>query len=323
MEQLPLVSICIPNYNNANFIGDAIQSCINQNYPNLEIIVIDNASTDNSWNIISTFKHRNLRIFQNDQNIGMYPNFMKAAEFANGDYIKFICADDWLESNYISRSLTFFCHKDVAIVTSKQTIYSENRKKVIGYRRVPKNISHIAIPSELYRYFLLHTNPIGNPTKVIMRKCVFDEFSGFDLNIKFCNDYELWMRISKKYHVAFINECLSYERKHENQHTSEYNISGDDIRYVSQAWNKNFPSLFKEDLEILLSKAIFSFFMTGYRLSKVNKNEPIMDKILKSFSDIGMTDDIKIKLFKIASYKYSLETIKKRIVAIRNSMLKN
>ena len=85
MEDLPLVSICIPNYNNAQFIGEAIESSIAQTYPNLEIIVVDNVSTDNSWEIIQNYaQHKYVKVFLNEKNLGMVGNFRRTYEYSNG-----------------------------------------------------------------------------------------------------------------------------------------------------------------------------------------------------------------------------------------------
>lgn len=316
-EQLPLVSICIPNYNNAQFISKCIQSALNQSYENIEVVVVDNCSTDNSWEVISKIKNKKLKIFSNSANIGMYPNFMRAAELSSGDFIKFICADDWLDKDFVSESLKHFINEDIAMVSSKQAKFFNENGKIKGYRNVPCKRTHVASPNELFNYFLSNTNPIGNPTRVIIRKKVFYDYNGFDLDFRFCNDYELWMRISKKYRVAFIDKCLSYERKHNNQATSSYSLNGGDVEYVVKAWRKNFHQLNAGQLKVLLFGALFTFLMTNYRILRISGSYLGVNNTLKSFKLLGMGDFLRMRLLAKAFFLYLIEVFKVKIVRLK------
>ena len=77
MSYNPLVSICIPNYNSEKYIKGCIESALNQTYSNIEVIVLDNMSTDDSWKIISEISNDSYKKFQNKKNIGMVNNFKK------------------------------------------------------------------------------------------------------------------------------------------------------------------------------------------------------------------------------------------------------
>ena len=95
-EQLPLVSICIPNYNNGETIRTAIESGLNQTYGNVELIVVDNCSTDDSWKIIQSYDDPKLTLIQNESNMGMVCNFETCRSKANGEWMLWLCADDIL-----------------------------------------------------------------------------------------------------------------------------------------------------------------------------------------------------------------------------------
>ncbi len=99
----PLVSICIPIFNGGSFVSRALESSINQTYKNIEIIVVDNASTDNTRKIIDSYiaKDKRIKYFRNDFNIGAIKNFLKSFQFASGEYVQLLCHDDWLSKNYI------------------------------------------------------------------------------------------------------------------------------------------------------------------------------------------------------------------------------
>lgn len=104
----PLVSICIPTYNRAAQLERALSSAMKQDYGNLEIIVVDNASTDDTAAVVRRCQRLDGRIDYraNEANIGAVNNFNAAVAFANGDYVMWLADDDWIDSNYISTCLS-------------------------------------------------------------------------------------------------------------------------------------------------------------------------------------------------------------------------
>ena len=112
----PLVSILIPVYNRANMIADAIESALAQDYPNIEIIVVDNCSTDETFSICEKYAEVNkIRLFRNDENIGAIPNFIKCCSYAKGQYVKFLLSDDRDAPSFISKAVKLM-DKNVSFV---------------------------------------------------------------------------------------------------------------------------------------------------------------------------------------------------------------
>lgn len=103
-------SVCIPNYNYENYIGKTIQSVLDQCYKNFEIIVADNASTDNSIKVVKSFKDDRITIIKNNYNIGFSPNLDKATETASGDYLILLSSDDLMSSGTL-KTLAKNIHK--------------------------------------------------------------------------------------------------------------------------------------------------------------------------------------------------------------------
>jgi glycosyltransferase involved in cell wall biosynthesis len=95
----PTFSICIPNYNYGRYIGETIQSVLDQSYQNFEIIVADNASTDNSVEVIESFKDKRIQLVRNRHNIGFAPNLQRATVFARNTYINVLSSDDQMKPN--------------------------------------------------------------------------------------------------------------------------------------------------------------------------------------------------------------------------------
>ncbi len=93
----PTFSVCIPNYNYGRFIGETIQSVLDQTYPHFEIIIADNASTDNSMEVITRFNDPRIRVYQNNFNIGFAPNLQRVTQYARHDFINLLSSDDLMK----------------------------------------------------------------------------------------------------------------------------------------------------------------------------------------------------------------------------------
>ena len=97
-----LVSICIPNYNNADYLDVCIQSALDQTYSNTEVVLVDDNSTDTSWEIAQKYADR-IKIYQNASNIGQPRNTNKCIELSKGKYLVILHSDDMLLPNFAQR----------------------------------------------------------------------------------------------------------------------------------------------------------------------------------------------------------------------------
>ena len=96
---IPSFSVCIPNYNYAHYIGQTIQSVLDQTYPHFEIVVADNASTDNSVEVVESFRSDRIRLVRNRYNIGYAPNLQRVTMFARNDFMILLSSDDLMRPN--------------------------------------------------------------------------------------------------------------------------------------------------------------------------------------------------------------------------------
>ena len=131
----PLVTVAIPVYNAAGFIVETINSVIDQDYTNLDILIIDNHSTDESWNIIQGFPDPRIRAVRNDKNIGAVSNFNKCLEMAQGEYFLLLPADDLLYPGSISRRVAVLVEdsaRKLALCFCARTVIDVASKKVMN-----------------------------------------------------------------------------------------------------------------------------------------------------------------------------------------------
>jgi glycosyltransferase involved in cell wall biosynthesis len=129
------VSILIPTYNRERIILETLNSAVNQTYKNTEVIVVDNMSTDNSYEIIKEFakSHPNVRAYQNETNIGPVLNWQRCIDEAEGLYGKLLFSDDLIEPDYLEKTLPFFTRYDVGFVFTSVTMGREPGQGHISY----------------------------------------------------------------------------------------------------------------------------------------------------------------------------------------------
>lgn len=130
----PLVSIIIPVYNREDLVCDAIKSSICQTYPNIEVIIVDNKSTDNTWSVLQSWarKDERIKIFQNESNVGPVRNWKRCLEEARGEFCKILWSDDWMDSTFIEKAISIF-DNETAFVLSWCSIVRSDGSKVSDY----------------------------------------------------------------------------------------------------------------------------------------------------------------------------------------------
>ena len=125
MLQNKLVSILIPVYNREKAIITAVECAVNQTYPNIEVVCVDNASTDNTWKVLQELKHKYPKIIisKNETNLGPVKNWFRALELSSGDYIKFLWSDDEIKNDCIEKLMAGF-EKSIAFAYSVTTVHN-------------------------------------------------------------------------------------------------------------------------------------------------------------------------------------------------------
>ena len=130
----PLVSILIPVYNRAGIVLDSLKSAVNQTYKDIEVVVVDNHSTDNTYEVIQKFaqSHQNVRPYQNNSNLGAVRNWIKCVEYSKAEYVQILYSDDMLSIDSIEKKVPWLMeHKDVGFVlTGTEVFDAETTEKI-------------------------------------------------------------------------------------------------------------------------------------------------------------------------------------------------
>ena len=227
-KSLPLVSICIPVYNGAEFIVEAVESALGQGYPGLEILIQDNASTDGTWEILSSLadKHSELSIERNEINIGMSPNWNRVLGRARGEYVLIMSADDYLEPVVLKKCMEALAESGADMVTTNHYNLRDGEKKVRRMRMRPGVYRHF--PREI---LLFNPFPI---VFALFKKRTIEMMSAdgklFDETFPYTCDYDLLIRLSLAgLRLHYLSEPLTTYRIHAS------NLSRQIIRMNRQA----------------------------------------------------------------------------------------
>ena len=220
-----LVSICIPVYNNVTYLKETLISILNQTYKNLEIIIGDNASTDNIEDVLNTLGREKFIYYKNEINLGYAGNCNKMINMAKGEYIAIYHSDDLYLPTIVEEEVRILDQNPeiVATFTLGKTI---NEKSIEVSNMLVASLLNIEsnLVLDLNRYFnyICRTgNILPCPTSMV-RKNVYLDLGGYNTEIKYYEDQEMWTRILEKYKMMLINKELFKYRVHGNQGSSYY-----------------------------------------------------------------------------------------------------
>ena len=210
MKNSPLVSICIPVYNAEKFIKDAIVSCLQQSYKNIEVIIVDNLSTDRSFEIAKTFSDSRIRVFRNSTNIGMCGNWNICLKHANGEFIKILPADDLLNIECIKEQVNIFnTHEDISLVCCSRKVMLDSGK-VLFSRKFKFFSEGIYTKNKIQELVVRSgTNIIGEPGSVLFKSSAARSAGDFDENSRYVIDLEYWLRLIRDENLYFLEKALA------------------------------------------------------------------------------------------------------------------
>lgn len=254
MQEAVLVTVICSCYNHQDFVAQSLKSVLNQTYQNIQIIVIDDSSKDNSVEEIEKFTKTNSEIIfiKNKSNLGLTKSVTNAMNYAKGYYFIDLAADDILLPNCIEIQLETYKnsrYKNLAIVYGNAQLITKEGNHSSYYFDVNSDLkTKNKRPSgDLYINIISHETTICS-VSAMYKKEVFDKLNGYDTNLTY-EDFDYWIRASRAHQIEFIDSVLVQKRILPNSlHTT-----------LHQKKNKNSYSTF-----IILKKA--------FELNK-NRNE--------------------------------------------------
>ncbi len=233
---LPLVSILIPSFNHSQFIEKSIRSALGQTYENVEVIVVDDGSRDDTHGVLKSFPERdNLKIILNRQNKGQGQVLNQALDLARGDFISLLPSDDW----YLPEKTQLQIEKFRTLGSEYGAVYGR------GARYFPDRDETRIIDSELHRgdileQLILKGNFVYPITPLFRRKC-FDQF-------RFHTGYvaegeAIYLRIATAFKYDFVEQVVGVMRDHpQNIGKNTSKMYRDNLRFWSEFFeSENLP----------------------------------------------------------------------------------
>jgi glycosyltransferase involved in cell wall biosynthesis len=264
-----MISICIPTYNGQKFLDACLESVIKQSYQDIEIIVVDDGSKDNTLQIIKKYTEKDARIkvFQNEKNLGLVNNWNHCIDLATGEWIKFLFQDDILATDCIEVMVNAISGNDKIITSGRRLILDESLDEETKAYSINETLTFeglgiisimpIYISPQIIASFVvknISTNFIGEPTVIMFKKDIVQELGNFNPDLIQICDLEYFLRIACNYGVRYIPKPLTYFRVHKGS-ASTSNV------------NERLFAMINIDPIIMVRQLLYESFFKHFRIS--------------------------------------------------------
>jgi glycosyltransferase involved in cell wall biosynthesis len=297
------VSICVPTWNGADYVAETLRSALAQTETDFELLVVDDASTDQTLRIVAGFADPRIRIHRNDRRLGLPGNWNRCLVHARGEYVKFLFQDDLLEPPAVGKLLAALrAVPGASLAFGRRTIRQEG-----GGARTPLLLGD-AYP-ELQRRFYssagggvrgedlvrsalregrdLTVNVLGEPSFVLLRRDAVLKAGGFHPGFCQLVDWDLWLRLAREGPLVFVDETLGVFRVHDRGQSSRNHgslrIPWEYVRLLSRIRDGYGPTLARAERRRLESaRWRCRRHLAGEALRTLGRRAGLVPEILRS-----------------------------------------
>lgn len=305
----PIVSILVPVYNHEKFIRETIESILSQTYHNWELLVVDDCSTDGSWDIMQEYakKDSRVRVFRNEQNKGLIPNWKFLIDTSRGEYISFLEGDDlYYRDNLEAKVRIFEKYPDLGMVYCNFNVIDEKGGLITKNHhsfqktRVYRNELVDSVDYLSSKYHLI--NSYG---QVMIRKSIL-EIVGYprtldpSAKIFLPSDWDFNFRVSTSNKIYYLDDILFAYRKHLNNNSYDAVRAYEHMALLFKEYEKKFSGNKKVLRAIQYKRGRYLYSKAFYYLENGNKKEAWKSCIayLKNLQLASLRDfDLNIKFF--------------------------
>lgn len=227
-KNVKLVSIISGYYNRERLVDESLQSLINQTYENIEIIIFDDCSTDNTYNELKKYEHySNVQIIKHDSNIGFVNGLIRAINLSRGEYIAIHGSGDYSYPDRVKKQVAKLEENDnVSIVGCEDILLRGDGEKITTKRWPPKNF---------YNSIVSNAMPPLNGSHIMFKRCYYNKVGGYRSFFKYAQDLDLLCRLSLISDYDIVPEVLYNQKRHLKE-----SVSGDPIKRIKQIYYMNF-----------------------------------------------------------------------------------
>lgn len=311
----PLVSICIPTYNSERYLDKMLQSIVSQTYKNLEVIISDNHSTDNTYGILKTYSLKyNWHINQNEKNIGALENMNKLLKSANGEYVALYHADDLYDPEIVAKSVEVLNNKQEVSMVSTMGYSIDASDNILSQFKLPKSFTEgTSITFQEVFHEILSQRPFFIITPSVMTRSSYYKLN-HKLNSKYNSaaDYGLWFEILQEGNLYIHSDALIRYRTHDNQGSQKeikenYEIPDSVVLYEDYA---------NTDKELYWKQFLYSYFklmlIQAFKLNNIgifDKSQMFLKMITKRSSKYIFPWIVVLSLFNLLHLRFSLSRL--------------
>ncbi len=209
MTESFLITVIIPCYNGSHFISEAIESVLAQSHTNWELLIIDDASTDNSTDVVKKYCHdKRIRILKNKKNLGIAKTKNRGIKDSKGEFIAFLDQDDiWRDDKLSLQAKRLKQDSGAGVVCSGMLFIDPAGVETTVFTGFDDTDQDEVIKN-------LYINPINSSSVMMIRRSCLDKIGSFDGTLKGWDDYELLMRIGAKFRISYERSLLVKKRIH-------------------------------------------------------------------------------------------------------------
>ena len=265
----PFVSVIIPTFNRSALVIKAIDSVLNQSYQNIELIIVDDGSTDDTNLSLSIYKDRIKVLSQKNSGVSSARN--KGVQESRGDWVAFLDSDDTWQVDKLEKQVLFLnLNPDYRWIHCDE-VWIRN-----GVRVNPKK-KHAKPEGDIFDSCLALC--CVSPSAVMIKKDLFLQHQGFREDFPVCEDYDLWLKLSEKEEIGFLSEKLVVKTGGHDDQLSKF--TGLDLyRLKALKWqldSGNLTSKRSEKVRIWLKKR-FEILSKGYQKHNRHKEQKLLEK---------------------------------------------
>jgi glycosyltransferase involved in cell wall biosynthesis len=227
-------SVAIPVYNGRDLVSRAVESALAQNISGLEIVVIDNCSTDGTWAVLERYRDPRLRRLRNDVNIGLFPNLNRCLQEARGAYLRILCCDDALIPGCLQQEVNLLdAHPNIVLLSTRGRLRdpSGHERGIFGTGFAPGTYpGEQAIVAALWLHAHYSANPFNYPSGILFRRGLALTAGGFSNDFRVAGDIDFFLRLLRHGDLAIVDQFGCDILVHDEQIGRQHAGTGVEIR---------------------------------------------------------------------------------------------
>lgn len=247
MKNQPDITVVLPVFNGMKYIKECIESILDQDFQNFELIICDDCSTDDSYRYITKINDARVKIYKNNVNIGLFKTLNKLIDLSQANFIHLFSQDDIMCPDCLKETVKFNKRFPDLPLSYSNLYHIDSLGLIIKEGELHEGIEYISDEHHSITSILSGSMP-GNIANVTLKKAHVQRAGYFDEGMKFAGDFDLWCRLSNENGIGYINKRLIKLRSHSEQLSRQDHMQIYWLREVNKVLRDFYPRLNKKDI---------------------------------------------------------------------------